>query len=505
MATSTSPIQDSLKVRFPAVEFLVVFVPVALAILVGGYFFTSTNLELRFEEMLGRDREQLFLLRGFVVADVKSSAYHLQALSQQSEQMDALDRDTPANLARLRAEFLQFAERNPQYQQVRWIDQHGVERVRVNRIGGALLATPDSELQDKSDRYYVEQTSALLAGEIYVSPVDLNVEHGQVEMPPRPVLRVAMPLFDSAGNRRGSLVLNLSLKELFNVAQNEYLRQGQKEIFLLNEQGVQLNASTPQGEKQSLDFTASHPSAWSGIGSSDRGYREAMDGFWIWDKVASLGAFTPGFAHVPGAANSRPQVFRDNFSLTFVSRRPKHVLMNMRRDSRVMGSLSAILAVTVFGFALYLYLGGHVRAQQARLAAADAKVRASRAEKEKELEKRFHTLVEASSIGQLVVDQEGTIQLANPAIEALLGYSPRELLGQPIEKLVSADFRGRHAALRNDYLQSPGPRKMGAGRIFDARHKDGSSVPVEVGLNPYLENGLQRVLVNVVGRLPPAE
>jgi PAS domain S-box-containing protein len=165
--------------------------------------------------------------------------------------------------------------------------------------------------------------------------------------------------------------------------------------------------------------------------------------------------------------------------------------------------LGAILAVTVFGFALFLYLSGLVRAQRAQLAAADAMVRASRAEKEKELEQRFHALVEASSVGQLVVDDGGTIVIANRAIEELLGYAPADLIGQPVETLLPEDLREHHVALRDEYLASPEARKMGNGRIFSARHKDGSPVQVEVGLNPYSENGQQHVLVNVVGVSAP--
>ena len=498
MATSL----NTRHVRFPVYEFLVVFLPVAIVILVGGFMFTSMNLKSRFEEIVRIDREHLILLRGFIGAEVKGSLHHLQALAEQPELTAALDTGDPRRIDALKAEFFEFARRNPQYQQVRWIDERGLERIRIDRDGKSLALIRDNDLQDKSGRYYVQQTAGLLRGEIYVSPVDLNVEHGKVEMPPRPVLRIATPLFDSARRRRGTLVLNLSLRELFEVAEKGYRQSGPNTFLLLNGRGELLNGTDPQATAHSLSFSAMHPNVWHSIESKETGDVEADEGFWTWNKVSSLGAFDFNSKPVAVEAGAVQRMGSDNFTLILVAKRPAGVLMDMRRDSRVVGSLGAILAVTVFGFALYLYLSGLVRAQKGQLAAADAMVRASRAEKEKELEQRFHALVEASSIGQLVVDESGTIVIANRAIQELLGYAPEDLIEKPIEELLAADFRERHVALRTAYLSAPEARKMGNGRVFDAMHRDGFQVQVEVGLNPYSENGQQRVLVNVVGVAP---
>ena len=41
-----------------------------------------------------------------------------------------------------------------------------------------------------------------------MSPLDLNIEHGQIEQPEKPIVRVATPVFDAAGQKRGIVVLN---------------------------------------------------------------------------------------------------------------------------------------------------------------------------------------------------------------------------------------------------------------------------------------------------------
>ncbi len=61
--------------------------------------------------------------------------------------------------------------RNPSYDIVRWIDEKGLERVRVNRKNAIPYLVPDNELQDKHKRYYFTQTMQLSNGDIFISPL----------------------------------------------------------------------------------------------------------------------------------------------------------------------------------------------------------------------------------------------------------------------------------------------------------------------------------------------
>ena len=75
-----------------------------------------------------------------------------------------------------------FAQHMGRYEQIRWLDMKGMERLRVDYRNGVTRIVPQRELQDKSARYYFAEAIALLPGEIYISPLDLNVEHGEVEV-----------------------------------------------------------------------------------------------------------------------------------------------------------------------------------------------------------------------------------------------------------------------------------------------------------------------------------
>ncbi len=99
-------------------------------------------------------------------------------------------------------------------------------------------------------------------------------------------------------------------------------------------------------------------------------------------------------------------------------------------------------------------------------------------------------------VGILVVDPDGTITLANPAVETTFGYEPGELIGVMLEALVPAGHRSQHVAHRAAYTHAPRPRRMGADVQLMALRKDGTQVPVEVGLFPAPEAG--RVFATVI-------
>ncbi|MBI4082494.1 MAG: PAS domain-containing protein [Candidatus Lambdaproteobacteria bacterium] len=127
--------------------------------------------------------------------------------------------DTPAEgRARkaLERELASWAHANSSYYQLRFIDADGKERVRVDRRGEAVAVLPVQQLQDKSRRYYFQEAIRLSPGRIYVSPMDLNVEHEQVENPKVPVFRYAATTAMD-GRVRGTFVVNVFGRTVLDV------------------------------------------------------------------------------------------------------------------------------------------------------------------------------------------------------------------------------------------------------------------------------------------------
>ncbi len=109
-------------------------------------------------------------------------------------------------------------------------------------------------------------------------------------------------------------------------------------------------------------------------------------------------------------------------------------------------------------------------------------------------EAESRTVIESSPSGMIMTDAKGEIVMLNKQAAALFGYTREELLGQQIEVLVPDHVRGHHHKLREGYMKHPEVRAMGASRDLEGRRKDGTHIPVEIGLNPIRTDQGLRVL-----------
>lgn len=113
-------------------------------------------------------------------------------------------------------------------------------------------------------------------------------------------------------------------------------------------------------------------------------------------------------------------------------------------------------------------------------------------------ETHFRLAVEAAPTALLMVDQEGDITLVNAQCERLFGYLRDELVGEPMEVLVPLRFRARHPGFRQSFFRSPRARSMGVGRDLYGLHRDGSEIPIEIGLSPLRAGNREIVLASIV-------
>jgi PAS domain S-box-containing protein len=97
-------------------------------------------------------------------------------------------------------------------------------------------------------------------------------------------------------------------------------------------------------------------------------------------------------------------------------------------------------------------------------------------------EEHLRLIIDAAPNAKVLVDEGGEIRLVNAEAERLFRYTRDELLGRSVDVLLPERFRRGHTALRASYLAAPTTRPMGAGRDLYGLRKDGSEVPIEIGL-----------------------
>ena len=198
------------------------------------------------------------------------------------------------------------------YDQVRILDSSGMESIRINLLKDSSLVVPDNQLQFKGDRYYFKETFSLKKGEVYVSPLDLNIENDRIEQPLKPTIRFGTPIFDTSGRKQGIIVFNYlaenlirNLKELSSGSPGQHM--------LLNRDGYWLVSDTAADEwgfmyenKRQKTFGNSYPEAWRTINAADNGQFITSDGLFTFATVHPLSSVAESLSAGSIAANGTP-------------------------------------------------------------------------------------------------------------------------------------------------------------------------------------------------------
>jgi PAS domain S-box-containing protein len=106
--------------------------------------------------------------------------------------------------------------------------------------------------------------------------------------------------------------------------------------------------------------------------------------------------------------------------------------------------------------------------------------------------------VEADPNGMLLVDEIGTIVMANASALHQFGYEKEELLGKSVEMLIPGPSRSDHRQYRTGFIKAPEKRLMGGGRELFGLRKDGREFPAEIGLTPIQTTKGMRVVASIV-------
>ena len=211
--------------------------------------------------------------------------------------IDPLDGTTTALWkSRLEKIFMGFMQHNRAYFQLRIIDSEGDELIRVERVDNLITARDDNDMQDKSNRYYFAETSALAEGQLFVSTIDLNRENGELEFPYRPTLRLARAIFGEDNRFFGIIIVNIDvsylLDELDSLVTSKYdILLTDKDGYFIKHPDEKLQYS--RDLEPSLDFSGYYsvvPNADSPI----KRYQTASQVYWGLDDELTVSGYSQG-------------------------------------------------------------------------------------------------------------------------------------------------------------------------------------------------------------------
>ena len=256
--------------------------------------FTVRSLHEQFQVILGRRS---------LNASLDNSNNDIFYIAGSIQKSGVLESPTAGEKRKYSSVLVNFLGANPNYDQVRWIDNSGMERLRINSNNGHPYVVPVEQLQNKMDRYYFTEAMNTNFGNVYLSPLDLNIENNKLEIPYNPTMRIATKVQDRHGNIRGIVILNLKAKEMLDRFSSVQEGDG-SHIMLLNRDGYYLVSPSHEDEwgfllnRDDLTLAKSNPSTWQRINQNDTGQFLEADGLWTFDTVSPIYKFKSDSANV---------------------------------------------------------------------------------------------------------------------------------------------------------------------------------------------------------------
>jgi diguanylate cyclase (GGDEF)-like protein len=281
------------------------------------------------QSLIEKVEHSLLLQRKMAHTHFSMIVSDLQFLAKEETLETYLDNPSAKNLVLLNREYLTFSRHKKNYEQVRYLDDRGMEVVRINYDGGQPLSVSQHELQSKQNRYYFRDAIKLGEGEVFVSPFDLNIEHGAVEIPYKPMIRFATPVFDQQGVKRGLILINYLGQDLLNFFLEINSGVGGA-TMLLNRNGYWLlhpdhakEWSFMFDDRRDISFAVLHRDVWEQIKTSFSGKISTSEGIYVYTTVTPLDSDVVSSTGTANAYGSSSQIIAsDEYywkSVTFLS------------------------------------------------------------------------------------------------------------------------------------------------------------------------------------------
>ncbi|MEW6163848.1 MAG: diguanylate cyclase [Pseudomonadota bacterium] len=360
--------------------------------------------------------------------------------------------------------FEALARFKPHYRQIRYIDETGMERLRVDATPRGVVRVPQDALQDKANRDYFRDAAGLSDGAVRLSRLDLNIEHGRIEEPHNPMLRFSTPVFDLHGTRRGVIVINLGVAPLLaRLEESDAPTAGRH--MLINAKGSWLAGGEPALRWGDMlgngnGFARSRPEAWRYLTGATEGKTSRWEAA---GRLYAMQVIHPVDVVRAGLTRADIEVSGADPWWAVVSEAD---LANV--DAAPLGRLNT--GLTFAGVALGIWLFVLFGWQRLKRAAHVANLRI----------RQLAQVVEQTSDLVFITDPEGRIEYVNPAFSHSTGYAREEAEG----RLPSILKSGQHSASFFQALWNEIKQGRQFRDLFINRRRDGELFYEEKTVSP---------------------
>ncbi|HKI60504.1 MAG TPA: ATP-binding protein, partial [Mariprofundaceae bacterium] len=269
---------------------MVIGLLIVLVITIYGYVTFQKSLA---EDQAGLNSEIAFSIKS-IASDIEIDLSHLAFSMLFVVDQVRLHEPFKANGSKeiLAQDFISFLNTSDLFDQLRLLDREGKETIRANYNAGSPVLVSGDKLQNKGDSYYFKKTIGLSKQEIYLSPLDLNVEHDRIEQPIKPTLRLAMPSFNKNGEKSGVMVINALAQGVIDHFNRRAKELSVSHLYWLNQDGYWLAGEDEDllwgfmhPQKKNVTLAARDPQAWQSIKSQQHGAVRGEHGTYVFTTI----------------------------------------------------------------------------------------------------------------------------------------------------------------------------------------------------------------------------
>ncbi|MDH5719093.1 MAG: PAS domain S-box protein [Spirochaetia bacterium] len=336
----------------------------------------------------------------------------LMILSKSEEILEFSSAGRRHNKQKAAQNIFRFLQYKNIYDQIRFIDNNGLEQIRINYNYGGTAIIENHKLQDKSDRYYFKESIILNKNEIYISPMDLNIENREIEKPLKPVLRIATVIFDKNDNKKGILIINV-LADYILKSLNSHGKEESDIHSLINAEGYWLKSDLKEKEwgfmyadKKDVKFQKEFPEEWEKITSLKEATIETENGIFVFKKIYPVQFMADLQKNKAVSIDHKAH----EYHWYLISRVP--ILKLSEKSKSIRNELILIFIIVYLIILLFNYL------------------MTKHQEKERLFEEKYALHVKQTPLGVIQWDHDFKVLEWNPAAEEIFGFSKEEAMGR---------------------------------------------------------------------------
>ncbi|MFC1769481.1 bacteriohemerythrin [Nitrospirota bacterium] len=252
----------------------------------------KAEVTLDHQILLSHEMQLLLQQKNIIQMTFKPIVTNLLYLSTHPEVQQYLQTGSQHSKKSIHIDFALLSKTMVSYDQIRLLNNNGMEVVRVNYNDENPEIVSDEELQNKGKRYYFTDSITLEQNEIFVSPLDLNMENDEIEVPLKPMIRFGTPVFNENGNKLGIVLINYNAGEMLGHIRSAM--SAENSSMLLNPEGYWMISPNTEDEwgfmyGNKKTFAVRYPEAWERISNRDAGSIITDDGLFTYVTIRPLG------------------------------------------------------------------------------------------------------------------------------------------------------------------------------------------------------------------------